>query len=297
MKAMITDLTGQQFGNYRLVRRLGMGGFASVYLGEHKHVSSLEAAIKILELEDVDVEKFRNEAVIIAKLVHPHIMRLLDFDFRQETPMKKTPFLVLDYAPHGSLRDQHPKGTVVPLATVTRYAKDIASALQYAHERHIIHRDVKPENILVGRSGEVLLSDFGIAMLSKTGRTSLDIATHKAGTPYYMAPEMIRGKPEKASDQYALGIVVYEFLCGTPPFTEGDMFQLGMQHLIEPVPPLREKLPSLSPQVEAVVLRALAKKPEDRFPSVQPLRRRWKKRAKHHLSEHDCSPIAAIPTK
>src|ERR1700676_3440188 len=264
MKAMITDLTGQQFGNYRLVRRLGIGGFASVYLGEHKHVSSLQAAIKILDLKDVDVEKFRTEANIVAKLVHPHILRLLDFDFQQETP-----FLVLDYAPHGSLRDQHPKGTMVPLATVTRYARDIASALQYAHEQRIIHRDVKPENILVGRSGEVLLSDFGIAMLSKTGRTSLDIATHKAGTPYYMAPEMIRGKPEKASDQYALGIVVYELLCGTPPFTEGDMFQLGMQHLIEPVPPLREKLPSLSPRVEAVVLRALAKKPEDRFPSVQ----------------------------
>ena len=264
MKAMITDLTGQQFGNYRLVRRLGVGGFASVYLGEHKHVSSLQAAIKILDLKDVDVEKFRTEAVIIAKLVHPHILRLLDFDFRQETP-----FLVLDYAPHSSLRDQHPKGTMVPLATVVRYAKDIASALQYAHEQRIIHRDVKPENILVGRSGEVLLSDFGIAMLSKTGRTSLDVATHKAGTPYYMAPEMIRGKPEKASDQYALGIVVYELLCGTPPFTEGDIFQLGMQHLVEPVPPLREKLSSLSPRVEAVVLKALAKKPEDRFPSVQ----------------------------
>ncbi len=185
MKAMITDLTGQQFGNYRLVRRLGMGGFASVYLGEHKYIS-LEAAIKILDLKDVDVEKFRTEANIVAKLIHPHILRLLDFDFQQETP-----FLVLDYAPHGSLRDQHPKGTMVPLATVTRYAKDIASALQYAHEQRIIHRDVKPENILVGRSGEVLLSDFGIAMLSKTGRTSLDVATHKAGTPYYMAPEMI----------------------------------------------------------------------------------------------------------
>ena len=82
MKAMITDLTGQQFGNYRLVRRLGIGGFASVYLGEHKHVSSLEAAIKILDLKDVDVEKFRTEAVIIANLVHPHILHLLDFDFR-----------------------------------------------------------------------------------------------------------------------------------------------------------------------------------------------------------------------
>src|ERR1700680_4804295 len=206
---MMIDLTGQQFGDYRLVRLLGSGGFASVYLGQHVHIGSMQAAIKILHLTNVDHALFQKEAETMASLIHPHIVRLLGFSIQTGTNI---PFLVMDYAPAGSLLHRHPKGTQVPLPTVVQYAKDIASALQYAHGLRIIHRDVKPENILVGRSGEVLLSDFGIAMLSKTGRTSLDVGNHKAGTPYYMAPEMIRGRPEKASDQYALGIVVYEFL-------------------------------------------------------------------------------------
>ena len=262
---MMPDLTGQQFGNYRLVRLLGTGGFASVYLGQHVRIASQQAAIKILHLFGVDVQAFQQEAETTASLDHPHIVRLLDFDLHQGS----MPFLIMSYAAQGSLRNRHPKGTPLPLSTVIQYTKEIASALQYAHDNNIIHRDIKPENILIGRRNELLLSDFGISVLSKTGRTSLEHGYNIGGTAEYMAPEMFRGKPEKASDQYALGVVVYEWLSGTPPFTEGNPIQLGFQHTYEEVPPLRKKLPSLAPHLEAVVMRALAKDTKDRFPSVQ----------------------------
>ncbi len=260
---MMTDLSGQQFGNYRLVRRLGSGGFASVYLGQHVRLTSQRAAIKILHLINVDVAKFHQEAETTASLIHPHIVRLFDFDIQQETP-----FLVLDFAPHGSFYNRHAKGKELPLDVVVQYLKELAPALQYAHDKNIIHRDIKPENILIGHHNELLLSDFGIAVLSKTGHTSLQQDYKTGGTPIYMAPEMFRGKPEKASDQYALGAVVYEWLCGTPPFTEGDFIQLGFQHTYVPVPSLREKRPELSERVEKVVQRALAKDPKDRYLSI-----------------------------
>ena len=255
---------GQQIGNYRLVRLLGSGGFAEVYLGQHVHLASKQAAIKILHLTDVDVQKFQQEAETTEQLVHPHIVRLLDFALEQGTP-----FLVLDFAPGGSLRTRHPKGSQVPLDIVVGSLKEITPALQYAHDRNILHRDIKPDNMLIGRQGELLISDFGLAVLSQTGRTSLQASYGIGGTPFYMAPEQYRGKPEKASDQYALAVVVYEWLCGSVPFSEGGFIQLGYQHTHEPVPPPREKNPAIPPEVEAVIMKALSKEPKDRFASVQ----------------------------
>lgn len=260
------DRVGQQLGNYRLVKLLGKGGFAEVYLGQHVHLAAKQAAIKLLHLIDVDARKFQEEAETTEKLVHPHIVRLLDFAIEYGTP-----FLVLDYAPGGSLRTRYPKGSVVPLAQVEAYLKEIAPALQYAHDQHILHRDIKPDNVLIGRGGELLISDFGIAVLTQTGRTSLSSAYRIGGTPYYMAPETYQGRPVKESDQYALAVMVYEWLCGSVPFSEGNFIQLGFQHSHEPVPPLREKNPAIAipPQVEAVILKALAKEPKERFASVQ----------------------------
>jgi eukaryotic-like serine/threonine-protein kinase len=259
----MTDLIGQQFGSYRLVRRLGVGGFASVYLGQHVRISSKQAAIKILDLRDVNVQNFQQEAETTERLVHPHIVRLLDFDIQGGTP-----FLVLDYAPNGSLRACHPKGSQVPLDVVIEYLKELAPALQYAHDQQILHRDIKPDNILIGRQGELLLSDFGIALLLRTGKTSAQGSTNTGGTPAYMAPEQFRGRPEKASDQYALAVVVYEWLTGHVPFSEGDFIQLGYQHTHEPVPPLLRLAPTLPVRVAQVVEKALCKLPQDRFPTV-----------------------------
>jgi eukaryotic-like serine/threonine-protein kinase len=183
----MTDRVGQRLGNYHLVRMIGQGGFAEVYLGQHVYLDTL-AAIKVLHarLESDDVEYFLTEARTVARLLHPNIVRVLEFNVEDTTP-----FLVEDYAPNGTLRKRHARGIPLPPATVVSYTRQVAAALEYAHEQKVIHRDVKPENMLVGRRNEILLSDFGIAVVSQSSRYSSgkqgiqDIA----GTIAYMAPE------------------------------------------------------------------------------------------------------------
>ena len=253
---------GQQLGNYRLLRLLGRGGFAEVYLGEHVYLKR-RAVVKVLHtsLDDEEVDRFLAEGQTLARLTHPHIVPVFDFAVEQGTP-----FLVMDYAPRGTLRQRHPRGSCLSLVTTVTYVTQVAAALQYAHTRQVIHRDVKPENILLGAGQRVLLSDFGLALFSSSPD---QLSTQeKAGTIPYMAPEQLRGKPGFASDQYALGIVVYEWLCGVRPF-EGDQWQVAYQHTSVPPPPLRDKDPSLPEAVEAVVLKALAKDPKERYASVQ----------------------------
>src|SRR6266446_2037829 len=253
---------GQQLGNYRLLRLLGRGGFAEVYLGEHVYLKR-RAALKVLHtsLEDEDIEPFLAEAQLLARLNHPHIVRVHDFAVEQSTP-----FLAMDYAFHGTLRQRHPDGSCLSLAMAVSYVKQVAAALQYAHNHQVIHRDVKPANMLLGANQEVLLSDFGLSLFSPSPE---QLSTQNmAGTLPYMAPEQIHGKPSFASDQYALGIVVYEWLCGVRPF-EGSHWQIINQQVSDPPPPLREKDPSLPEAVEVVVLKALAKDPRDRYMSVQ----------------------------
>jgi serine/threonine protein kinase len=255
------NLIGQQFGSYRLLRRLGAGGFAEVYLGEHIHLGT-QVAIKVLhtQLAPTDIDSFRMEARTIAHLIHPHIIRVLDFNVAGSTP-----FLVMDYAASGTMRERHPRGSIIPLSTIVTYIQQIADALQYAHDEKLIHRDIKPENILLDQRNNVLLSDFGIALVAQSSRyqNTQDVI----GTAAYMSPEQIQGKPRPASDQYSLGIVVYEWLSGTRPF-EGSFTELCAQHMFAPPPPLREKVPIISPEVEHVVMTALAKDPKQRFGNI-----------------------------
>ena len=257
----MADLVGQQLGNYHLVRLLGRGGFAEVYLGEHIHLNT-QAAVKVLytHLDSDDLEKFRNEARTIARLEHPHIVRVLDFGVEDGVP-----FLIMQYAPHGTLRQRHPRGTMVPLSTIASYVQQIADALHYAHEEKLIHRDIKPENMLLGRHDEIVLSDFGLATIAQSGQPLAKVDV--AGTVTYMAPEQLRGKPTPASDQYALGIVIYEWLCGDYPF-HGYSLETAMQHILQSPTPLHEKIPGVSPAVEHVVLRALEKEPGQRFADI-----------------------------
>jgi LuxR family maltose regulon positive regulatory protein len=261
----MTSRVGQQIGNYRLLRLLGQGGFADVYLGEHVYLKNC-VALKILRAHLIDqrANQFVQEAQILVRLVHPHIVRVLDFAIQEELS-----FLVMDYASGGTLRMHHPKGTCLPLHTIASYVVQVASALQYAHDQGVVHRDIKPENMLIGAHSEVLLSDFGLAMLVPTNYSS---STHMLDQPLsatspYPAPEQIQGQPQPASDQYALGCVVYEWLCGNPPFY-GTPLEVTRQHLVAPPSPLRAQIAALSPMVEEVVLRALHKKPEERFASV-----------------------------
>ena len=256
------DRTGQQLGNYRVIRPIGHGGFSDVYLGQHLYLNSY-AAVKVLHavLTEKQVKDFLTEAQTQARLTHPHIVRI--FDFAVEAGI---PFLVMDYLPNGTLRQRHPKGSCPPLDTIVSYVKQIAEALQYAHDHRVIHRDVKPENMLLGPHNEVILTDFGIATIA---HNTLSMSTQNAaGTMAYMAPEQINRKARPASDQYALGIVTYEWLCGEYPF-HGSILELYNQHLNISPPRLREKDPSISATIEAVVLRALAKDWQQRFTNVQ----------------------------
>jgi ABC-type transport system substrate-binding protein/serine/threonine protein kinase len=259
----MVDRVGQQLGNYRLVKMLGQGGYAEVYLGQHVRLNK-QAAIKVLHehLSEQEAEHFQQEAHIISTLVHPGIVNVFDFDVQGGVP-----FLVIDYAPNGSLRQRYPRGSMVPLPVIVSVVKQVGDALQYAHEQKFIHRDVKPENMLLGRRQEVLLSDFGIAtIVHNTSSLNVD-AQGTSGTLAYMAPEQIEGHPRAASDQYALGVVVYEWLCGERPF-EGSVSELIAQQLSMAPPLLRERMPAIPAEVEQVVLRALAKDPKARFASV-----------------------------
>jgi serine/threonine protein kinase len=164
------------------------------------------------------------------------------------------------------LRQRHPRGTQLPLSTVISYVRQVAEALHYAHQERVIHRDLKPENMLLGRRDEVLLSDFGIAAVIHSSLSQQ--AQDTAGTIAYMAPEQIQAHPSPASDQYALAVVVYEWLSGDRPF-QGTATEIAIKHTLAPPPLLTEKVSTLPLGVEQVVVRALAKDPELRFASVQ----------------------------
>jgi serine/threonine protein kinase len=264
----VIDRISQSVGNYRLVRLLGQGGFADVYLGEHIHLNTY-AAIKVLrtQLAEDSVENFRAEARTLAHLKHPNIVQVLDFGVDGMTP-----YLVMEYAPNGTLRQRHARGKQVPIDVVVKYVKQIASALQFAHNQKLIHRDIKPENMLVGEQEQILLSDFGIAVMTASARAAdpaqADANWNPAGTVAYMAPEQIQGKTVPASDQYALAIVVYEWLTGATPFN-GHYMEVAAQQISASPPSLCEKAPSLSPDVEQVVLTALNKDPQRRFGRIE----------------------------
>ena len=259
---MVEEIVGQCIGNYRLVRLLGSGSFANVYLGEHLHLGTY-SAIKILhtKLTEDEVASFLGEARILAHLTHPHIIKVLDFDVN-----KMSPFLVMSYAPGGTLRQLHPRTTKVPLPTVVGYLRQIGSALEYAHRQRVIHRDVKPENMLIDSQGQLVLSDFGVASIAHG--SSSQTLEQIAGTISYAAPEQLQGKPCFASDQYALGIVLYEWLSGERPF-QGSVPEIVAQHMTAPLSPLTGRIPGIPSAIENVIFTALAKDPHKRFTDMQ----------------------------
>ncbi|GHO46102.1 protein kinase domain-containing protein [Ktedonospora formicarum] len=258
----MVDYIGRQLGNYRLTQLLGKGGFAEVYLGDHVRLG-MKAAIKVLHtsLSEEETRAFQQEAQMIAALSHPHIIRVLDFEVQDGIP-----FLILDYAPNGSLRHKHPRGERLAPSLAIDYVMQIASALQYAHDHQLIHRDIKPENMLIGNRDEILLSDFGIATAAHS--TSSMNTEMMMGTLAYMPPEQLQGKPRKESDQYALAVTLYQWLTGELPF-QGSSTEMIAQHLTKPAPPLRDKVSSLPVELEQVVLRALAKDPKARYRQIQ----------------------------
>jgi serine/threonine protein kinase len=256
--------SGQRFGNYKLIKRIGQGGFADVYQAQHIYLHHY-VVVKLLKasLGQKARQSFLTEARIMVSLDHPHIVRVFDFGIQDGTP-----HIVMQLASKGSLRHMHPEGTRLPLATILRYAQQVADALTYLHQRNLIHQDIKPENMLLDANDNVLLGDFGLAiMLDETmSQQSEDFVATLA----YTAPERFKSRSASsaASDQYALAIVIYEWLIGQRPF-HGSAVDIMQQHLHTNPPPLRRFVSTIPPQVERVVLKALHKDPEQRFTGVQ----------------------------
>ncbi len=267
-KGFKMEHVGKRFGRYTLRRLLGTGGYGDVYLGVNENTQQC-VAVKVLRTplnESTSIKvalNFINETRHF-RLRHPHIMPILDFGVQRPNNL---PYLVMEYAPHGSLRQRHQTNTQLPLETVIHYVNQIADALQYAHGEMVVHRDIKPENLLVGANGEILLTDFSIAIVNHI--TPSPSTQELLGTCDYAAPEQFQGAAEPASDQYSLAIVVYEWLCGSRPFTGTGAFEVALKHLTATPPSLRQYNPEISIETECVVLKALSKEPQQRFKTIQ----------------------------
>ncbi len=278
----MVERNGQQLGNYRLIQRLDGGRAAEVYLGEHIFLNTL-AAIKIFQvpLLEQDTPAYLREAHAIAGLTHSNIVRVLEFGVQDEKF-----FLVMEYVPGDTLRQNYPPGSRLSPAYVVSLVNQIADALRYAHDHNIIHCNLKPENILLGQDNEVLVSDFGISTVWQTMNSQQ--VQPSAGTMAYIAPEQFDGKPQRASDQYALAVITYEWLSGEHPF-QNDIAATRGQHLHTQAAPLSGKVPGISPAVDEVLNMAIEKDPALRFGSI---------RAFARALEQACNsaPVEAIPT-
>jgi eukaryotic-like serine/threonine-protein kinase len=296
----VDTLLGTTLDGYVLKRLLGSGGMGSVYLAEDPSIGQ-QVAIKVVRTDDSNysdtasleqaTERFRQEARAVGSLDHLNILPLYRYG-EEETSSGRRAYIVMQYRPEGSLADwlrrrsgkfkpssqtlapQLLEGlpTSWPLSVVetSAYIFQAASALQYAHDQGLIHRDVKPANFLLrldlnvtNKAAILLLSDFGLAKFyASTSATS-----HAFGTPIYMAPEQFDGTASPESDQYALAVMAFHLLVGHPPF-EGDPMHLMLQHLRTPPPSIRTLVPAVSRSAEEVLNRALAKQANQRFPSI-----------------------------
>ena len=258
----MTLTPGVNLGPYRIVEQIGRGGMASVYKA-YQPALARHVAIKVLPAfftEDPGFrERFQQEAIAVAKLRHPNILQV--FDYGEQDGIT---YLVSEFIDGGTLADQ--VGSPLPLDYTVKILTPIANALDYAHARGVLHRDVKPSNILLSRDSTPILSDFGLAkMIGSQPRLTVSGAT--VGTPEYMAPEQGEGAViGPAADQYALGVVAYEMLTGRVPFTAETPLAVLISHMHKPLPLPRSINPALSESVEFTLLKALAKVPGDRFP-------------------------------
>lgn len=253
---------GNTLGSYQIVEKIGAGGMGAVYKAYQTSLGRY-VAIKVLPPQTAGDpafgERFAQEARAIGKLRHPNIVTA--FDFTQQGDMA---YLVSDYIDGGTLADQ--LGAPLPLEYAMGILGPIAAALDYAHARGIVHRDIKPQNVLLTHEGMPVLTDFGLAKIVGPG-SGMTLAGSLMGTADYMAPELAGGAESAgpAADQYALGLIAYQMLVGRHPFPADNPLSALMAHVNKPVPIPSQLGVVLPPGVEAALLRALAKKPEDRF--------------------------------
>ncbi len=262
-------LIGTRLGAYDILARIGKGGAGTVYKARQASVGR-EVAIKVMsEIGEPDspyYERFQREVSLIATLEHPHILPIYDFG-----QIEGIPYLVMRYLDGGSLNGQL-AGKSLPLAEVNRLLSQVCSALDYAHTREIVHRDIKPHNVLLDAAGNAYLSDFGIAKV--IGGADLTQTGEAIGTPSYMPPEQWQGLAINFyADIYAVGIMLYEMLTGVLPFRSDNLFSLMYKHLNDAPPLVTAKRPDLTPEFDLIILQALDKIPTRRHPSAGALAR------------------------
>ncbi|MFQ6045806.1 MAG: serine/threonine-protein kinase [Gemmatimonadales bacterium] len=262
------DLIGREIGRYTLDRLIGHGGFAWVFAGRQTS-DGRQVAVKILKpryAHDPEFEKrFRNEAQLASEFQHPNVVHILEVGQADDF----TYFSMELYA--DSLGAKLKRGETVPEENLLQIARDLASGLAYAHDKGIIHRDIKVDNVLLRDDGTAVIADFGIAR-AVSGYVSATGVNMTIGTPQYISPEQAQGRTlDGRSDLYALGVTLYKAATGDVPFRSSDWFELARMHVEEqPVAPTRRR-PDLSARLERVILKCLAKHPDDRYPSAAAL--------------------------
>lgn len=257
-------------GRYRVLEPLGRGGMAQVYRAYHPQLDRY-VAIKILRSDLVEDEaflgRFQREARAVANLRHPHIVQVYDFDAEDDTY-----YMVMEYLEGDTLKarldDYRIRGEPMPWGEVVRILLDVLDGLAYAHDEGMVHRDIKPSNILLTRSGRAVVSDFGIAQI--VGGARYTTTGTLMGTPEYMAPEQgLRGESNACSDLYSLGVILYEMLTQRIPFDAETPLAILLKHVNDPLPPPRQIQPGIPEPLERIVLKAMAKQPEDRYPEAR----------------------------
>ena len=266
------DLIGRVLGHYRVVRLLGYGGTAAVFLAEDINLHR-EVAVKVFQPREGETQeflrRFAREARVLAQLDHPHILPVYDYGEQNDVA-----YLVVPLMAGGSLKDRLKRHISFTPAETVQLIGQILTALQYAHERGFIHRDIKPGNMLFKADGTLILADFGLVKVinpdnpllpTQTGESVSITGKAITGTPEYMSPEQIMSNVVPASDIYSIGVVLYEMLSGEPLFTAENYLGVLMKHLYTPPRPLRQVNPRISPALEAVIMRCLAKEPAHRY--------------------------------
>ncbi len=262
-------------GKYKIIRRLGRGGMAEVYLA-HQESLDRNVAIKLmhpfLAAEEDFLHRFKREARAMAAMNHPNIVSVYDFDVYGES----TYYLVMEYISGGTLKEKlarlAEKGERLALETAVQIGIEVASALAYAHQRGMVHRDVKPANIMLNEEGRAILTDFGIVKLVGGQSMAYTATGALIGTPAYMSPEQALGKPGDArSDIYALGTLLFQMTTGYLPFDADTPLAIVMKHVNEPVPLPSTLNAAIPPALQAVILKAMAKNPDERYQTAAEL--------------------------
>ncbi len=260
---------GAQIDHYEIIRQLGHGGMSRVYLA-HDTNDGQEVVLKFPNddlIGNIGVfERYKREAEIGNRIQHSNIQHMLNMNEKRSDE-----YLVMEYIQGRNLREVMEDYTpnALPPAEALRLTLQICNALEYCHEHGVFHRDIKPENIMIQQDGNVKIIDFGVALLEGARRVTWRGLTGTVGTPDYMSPEQLKGERGLASsDIYAVGVMLYEMLCGHTPFDGENVFAVMNQHITQDPPPILECKPELSPELATVVMKAIRRDPEKRYKSM-----------------------------